>query len=148
MTSIRAFNKILSHQENLKNEAQLTYKESVDAFEEIATKLYQLLKKKEEVQKEYNYYLSSSGTVTTLATHYAYIEQINQRIQKVEVEVNAKRRVMNEKQDKLTEQYVEVKKFEKIIDHKTEKMKAHENYKENQTMDEVSMRQYFNHGNR
>lgn len=148
MTSIRAFHKILLHQENKKNEAHLAYKESVQSFEVVAEKLYQLLKKKEIVEKSYNDYLETNGTVTNLATHYAYIEQIKREIMTVQTEVNQKRSVMEHKQAKLTEEHVEVKKFESIIDKKQEQIKEKQKYIENQVMDEASNRQYFNHGNR
>lgn len=143
MTTIRAFHKILSHQERLKNQAQANYQEAVNSFEQVATKLYALLQKKERVETEYNYYLEASGTVTTLATHYAYIEQIKKQIEAVQVEVNRERFNMEKKQEKLTEAHVEVKKFEKIIEKKKSNIIALEVYQESQAMDEVSNRQYF-----
>lgn len=143
MTNIKAFQKILSHQERLKNEAQLNYQEAMNAFETVATKLYQLLQKKEEVEKQYAFYLTSSGTVTTLATHYAYIDEIKKKIQQVEFEVSKKRVVMEKKQVLLTQSHVEVKKFEIIIEKKNEKEKLREIYTEKQQMDETSLRQFL-----
>lgn len=113
MATIKAYNKILNHQENIKNQALLAYQQAINDFERSAEKLYLLLNKKEQVEKEYNYYLSSSGTVKTLATHYAFIEQIKERIYTVQVEVNQKRAVMEKKQQKLTEEHIEVKNLKK-----------------------------------
>ncbi|WP_112180844.1 MULTISPECIES: flagellar export protein FliJ [Paraliobacillus] len=143
MTNIKAFQKILSHQERLKNEAQINYQEAMNNFETVATKLYQLLQKKEEVEKQYAYYLKSSGTVTTLATHYAYIDEIKKKIQQVELEVSKKRVIMEKKQVLLTQSHIEVKKFEIIIEKKNEKEKLREIYTENQQMDETSLRQFL-----
>lgn len=148
MATVKAFNKILNHQEQLKSQAQLAYHQAINDFEGSAEKLLLLLEKKEQVEKEYNYYLSSSGTVTTLATHYAFIERIKEKIYHVQIEVNQKRAVMDKKQEKLTEAHVEVKKFEKIIEKKHLKEQDKIKYLENQAMDEISTRQYFNHGNR
>ncbi|SDB88648.1 flagellar FliJ protein [Pelagirhabdus alkalitolerans] len=148
MASINAFNKILDHQEREKNIAHKDYQHSVEEFETVAEQLYQLLQKKEQVEQEYNYYLKSSGTVTTLATHYAFIEQIKKKIDNVQVEVNKKRSIMDRKQQKLTKAHIEVKKFEKIIDHKIEHEHEKLKYHENKEMDEISSRQYFNRGNR
>lgn len=148
MTDIRAFIKILSHQERLKNEAQVNYQEAVNNFEIVATKLYELLQKKEQVESEYNYYLQISGSVTTLATHSAYIDHIKVTIKTVQNEVDQERLTMEKKQVLLTAAHIEMKKFEKIIEKKQEKIKATELYNENQTMDEVSNRQFFNQGNR
>lgn len=148
MATIKAYNKILNHQENIKNQALLAYQQAINDFERSAEKLYLLLNKKEQVEKEYNYYLSSSSAVKTLATHYAFIEQIKERIYTVQIEVNQKRAVMEKKQQRLTEEHIEVKKFEKIIEKKLLKKQEQENYLESQMMDEISTRQYFNHGNR
>lgn len=147
MATIKAYSKILNHQENLKNQALLDYQQAIRDFEQSAEKLYLLLNKKEQVEKEYNYYLSSSGTVTTLATHYAFIERIKERIYVVQMEVNQKRAVMEKKQEKLTEQHIEVKKFEKIIENKRKKEREREAYLESQLMDEISTRQFFNRRN-
>ncbi|WP_067838592.1 flagellar export protein FliJ [Amphibacillus sediminis] len=148
MTSIRAFNKIRDHQERIKNQAQLDYQEALHEFELVAEQLYLLLQKKEQVEKEYSYYLASSGTVKTLATHYAFIEQIKKKIDIVQTELNQKRFVMERKQQKLTSAHVEVKKFEKIIEKKHLKRQMADRYRENQTNDEIASRMYLNHGNR
>src|SRR5690625_224733 len=148
MATIKAFNKILNHQEQIKNQALLAHREAVNEFEISAEKLYLLLKKKEQVETEYNYYLSSAGTVTTLATHYAFIKQIQERIADVQVEVKQKRAVMEKKQQILTEEHIEVKKYEKIIERKEERKEERIKYNEKQMMDEISNRQYFNRGNR
>lgn len=40
------FEKVMTVREQEKNETEIAYKESVRVFEEVATKLYNLLKKK------------------------------------------------------------------------------------------------------
>ncbi|SEN58932.1 flagellar FliJ protein [Amphibacillus marinus] len=148
MTNVRAFNKILNHQQHLKNQAQMAYQTAVDEFQEVAEKLYLLLQKKEQVEKEYNYYLSSSGTVTTIATHYAFIERIKEKIALVQVELQKKRTMMEHRQQNLTAAHVEVKKIEKIIEKKKLKLVELERYHDMQAMDEVGSRLYFKHGDR
>lgn len=148
MTSIHAFEKILTHQEHLKNEAQLEYKSAVSAFETVAEELYQLLKQKETIEEKYQQTLHSSGSVTTLMTHHTYLQQLKQRILHVEAKVSEERVNMENKRSELTDQHVEVKKFEKIIDRKWEVIKNKEKENENKMLDEASIRQYFNHGER
>ncbi|CQR47698.1 Flagellar FliJ protein [Paraliobacillus sp. PM-2] len=143
MAGIQAFQKILFHQERLKKTAQMEYRQSVDQFETIATRLYQLLKKKEEVEVQYNYYLQSTGTVTTLATHHAYIDEIKNKINEMQVQVNQARTQMEEKQANLTNAHIEVKKFEKIIEKKQLDEKNIALYKEAKQLDETSMRQFL-----
>lgn len=148
MTTIHAFEKILHHQENLKNEAQLDYKLAVTDFEKVAEELYNLLKLKETTEEKYQNALHSTGSVTNLMTHHSYLQQLKTQILYVEAEVNNKRSVMEDKRSKLTDQHVEVKKFEKIIDHKWDSIKDKEKVAENKMLDEVSMRQYYNRGDR
>ncbi|MFB1049573.1 flagellar export protein FliJ [Paraliobacillus sp. JSM ZJ581] len=143
MAEIHAFQKILSHQERLKKNAQMEYKQSVDQFETVATTLYQLLRKKEEVQAQYNYYLESTGTVTTLATHHAYIDGIKSKIKHIQAQVDQARTQMELKQDNLTAAHVEVKKIEKIVETKQLNKKNSILYKESKQLDETSMRQFL-----
>jgi len=46
---IYRFEKVLTIREQEKNETEIAYKESVRSFEEIANRLYELLKKKEDL---------------------------------------------------------------------------------------------------
>ena len=43
------FEKVLTFREQEKTETEMEFKNSVEAFEKVATKLYDLLKKKEEI---------------------------------------------------------------------------------------------------
>jgi len=148
MTNVQAFEKILHHQENLKNEAQLEYKSAVTDFETVAEELYQLLKQKETIEDKYQQALHTSGSVTTLMTHHTYLQQLKKQILHVEATVNEKRSIMEDKRSMLTDQHVEVKKYEKIIDHKWEVIKSKEKESESKMLDEASIRQYYNHGDR
>lgn len=148
MTNIQAFEKILHHQENLKNEAQLEYKSAVSEFEIVAEELYQLLKQKETTEDKYQQALHTSGSVTSLMTHHTYLQQLKKQIRHVETTVNEKRTFMEGKRSLLTDQHVEVKKYEKIIDHKWEMIQAKEKELESKMLDEASIRQYYNHGDR
>lgn len=146
MTSIQAFEKILHHQENLKNEAQLEYKTAVTEFETVAEELYQLLKQKETIEDKYQQTLHTAGSVTALMTHHTYLQQLKKQILHVERTVNEKRAIMEDKRSMLTDQHVEVKKYEKIIDRKWEVIKSKEKETESKRLDEASIRQYYNHG--
>ncbi len=148
MADIRAFEKILSHQLRLKNMAQVDYKQAVDQFEIVATKLYELMKKKEEVLEQYNNHLRSTGTVVTLATHYAYIDELKGKINDIQVQVNQARTTMEKKRNVLTEAHIEVKKFEKLIEKKQVNEKNAMLYQEKKQLDETSMRQFLMKENR
>ncbi|MDL4840063.1 flagellar export protein FliJ [Aquibacillus rhizosphaerae] len=148
MANTKAFQKILSFREREKNEAQIAYKQSVESFEDVATQLYNLLRKKEDVENKYNYYLETMGSVTNIATHYSYIERIKEKITRLETSVNEARHVMDAKQLKLTNAHIETKKYEKLIERKKLKLKEHELEQENKLMDETSIIQFLNNRDR
>lgn len=144
MVNTKTFKKILSLQEKEKNAAQMAYKESVDCFESVATQFYNLLRKKEEVEQKYHYYLENTGSVTAIATHHSYIENIKTKIATIQITVDKARNDMEQKQELLTEAHIELKKYEKLIERKQMKEKERELYEENKIMDETSVRQFLN----
>ncbi len=70
---IYRFEKVLTVREQEKQQTEIAYKESVQSFEEIATKLYELLKKKEDLitfQQERLKIGSSIDEIQSLFTFY------------------------------------------------------------------------------
>ncbi|WP_186577471.1 flagellar export protein FliJ [Aquibacillus kalidii] len=148
MANVKTFQKILDYRQVQKNDAQMAYSQSVESFEAIATKLYNLLRKKEEIERQYQTYIENVGTVTTIATHYSYLEQLNKKILQLEVTVNKARNEMDIKQLALTDAHIEVKKFEKLIEQKKQKQVQLELIEDNKVMDETSVRQFLFHKDR
>ncbi|WP_188454388.1 flagellar export protein FliJ [Virgibacillus oceani] len=148
MTGTVALSKILHVRENEKLDAQKAYHHSMELFEEIALQLYNLLRKKEAAEESYEGFLQRSIAIDKIKEQATYIERINKQINVLQASVQKARSEMETRQEELTHAHVEVKKFEKIMEHR--RMSREEEIKkiENATMDELSIQQYLSHGYR
>ena len=148
MAETAAFTKILHLRENEKKTAQKAYQQSLDSFEKIATKLYNLLRKKENAEVSYDFYIQSTTPIEQIKEQALYIERLNSQINEIQYLVQRARNDMESKQDILTDAHVEVKKFEKIIEIRKSAKEEYNKRVENNFMDELSITQYLNHKNR
>lgn len=137
--------KILDIREREKRDAQIAYKQAVDLFEEVGTKLLKILQKKESVEASYEESLQSNMNLDQIQDQLAYIESLNKHIEDLQYQVQQARFHMESKQQILTEAHVETKKFEKIID--IRKTEAQDVLKraEASFMDDISIQQYLSH---
>jgi flagellar protein FliJ len=140
------FEKVMSIREREKDEALDSYNQSVRRFEEAAGKLYELLKKKEDLE-EFQFSKLASGLPVQEIRHYQhFIHSLEKTIEHYQQVVFNARNQMNYYQDKLTEKNIEVKKYEKMkekdIVRFTESMKL----AENRQMDDISIQLYANRG--
>ncbi|MCD5322684.1 MULTISPECIES: flagellar export protein FliJ [Pontibacillus] len=147
MTSLSTFHKLLDLKEQDKHVAQKNYQDSMDQFEDVATRLYQLLKKKENAEAYYEAEVQKGLSITALHSHHAYIEQLSQQIEEVQQVVQEARNNMNDKQGMLSESHIEYKKYELLINRKVEQQQIKVQTFEKQMMDEISVQQYINQGN-
>ena len=136
------FGKILVVREQEKNESEMAYKESIRVFEDIATKLYDLLKKKEDLinfQQERLQYGSSIDEIN----HYArFIDSLEKTITDVQQKVVQARAKMNWHEQKLLEKNLEVRKFEKMREKDFEAFKEEQQRIETIQLDELSSLAY------
>ena len=136
------FGKILVVREQEKNESEMAYKESIRVFEGIATKLYDLLKKKEDLinfQQERLQYGSSIDEIN----HYArFINSLEKTITDVQQKVVQARAKMNWHEQKLLEKNLEVRKFEKMREKDFEAFKEEQQRIETIQLDELSSLAY------
>lgn len=146
MSNVATFYKLLNLKETEKNMAQKDYQESVDHFEEKATKLYHLLKQKEDAELKYLETLELPTNVSTLHLNQQYIERLEKQINQLQPSVQQARGEMEEKQEKLSSAHIEMKKYEKIIERKEESYKASVATQEKKDMDEISMQQFISQG--
>ncbi|SER06388.1 flagellar FliJ protein [Gracilibacillus ureilyticus] len=135
------FEKIKSVRENEKNEIRMEFEDAQTKFEHEAKELYQLLKKKEAMETKYQECLQN-GDIETVRGYYNYLHYITPNIIDVQKRVTVARENMNQVQQKLSDQYIEVKKIEKIIDRKKRKELAWINKQEIMLMDEISIRKF------
>lgn len=148
MADIATFHKLLQIKETDKNVAHKVYQESVEEFEQVATTMYELLKKKEQAEEYYHHQLQHNTQVTDLHMTFNYIEQLDKQISQMQSSVQKARNQMESKQEELTSAHVEMKKYEKIIDRKEHNLHSLLMENEKKHMDELSMQQFISQGNR
>lgn len=143
MAGTAALSKVLHVRENEKAKAQKAYQKSIDIFEEVATELYELLRKKETAESSYEECLQRSAPIDKIREQAMYIENLNRQILNLQRDVREARSDMELKHNRLSDAYVEVKKFEKIIEHRQKETAAMIEKNEKDTMDDISIRQYM-----
>lgn len=148
MAETVTLSKLLHVRENERNDAQKAYQHALAFFEDIATQLYTLLRKKEDAEESYDNSLQTTVPLEIIKEQVAYIELLNNQILRLQQKVQHARSDMESKQLKLTDAHVEVKKYEKIIDTRKKSEKEVEAKLEKVSMDEISMQQFLSHKNR
>lgn len=142
------FAKILDVKEQEKTQSEIAYKESVRAFENVATKLYEMLKKKEDLIAYQNERLKVGASIDEI-THYAnFISSLEKTIEDLQKKVAQARIKMNWHEEKLLESTIEVRKYEKMKARDFEAYKEEQNRLENNRLDELSSLSYYKKENR
>ncbi|MFC0014349.1 MULTISPECIES: flagellar export protein FliJ [Allobacillus] len=143
MNTIHSIEKICHIREKEVNEAQAQYQRAIDYFEEQATQLFQLLKKKEMLQEQFDNRLKERVTVTYIHTMHDSIQRIETEEKALQSKVHQARVNMEQKEKQLKEAHFEMKKIEKLFQLKKEELKEFAKKKEADFMDEISVQQYF-----
>ncbi len=143
MGSIAQFEKILTIRTTEKDIAMKEYQESVEDFETVALELYNLLKEKEEIEEELNNKFQSQVTVQEIQHYQNYLEMLEKQILVVNQKVQQAREKMEVKKQKLSDSYIEMKKFERIVDIKKREFLEHIAKLENDQMNEISIQQFL-----
>lgn len=108
------FENILTYQEQKRDESEATYKRAVETFEKDATELYHLLKKKEDTVAEQQEKLMTGLTIEQMHYYIHYIDQLEREVEHVQKKVVESRARMEWFEEKLLEDTIEVKKYEKM----------------------------------
>ncbi|WP_153123695.1 flagellar export protein FliJ [Peribacillus tepidiphilus] len=141
------FEKILTLKEKEKKDAYARYSEALKAFEEVAEKLYRLLKKKEDLLALQQEKLISGLSVQEIRHQQVFLDNLEKIIEHYQKEVIQARNKLNLFQNILHEKNMEVKKYEKMqekdFNRFLEIIKVHEN----KLMDEISIQQFISKEN-
>lgn len=132
------FERVLTVREQEKQQAEIAYKESVRAFEEVATKLYELLKEKENLIDFQNEKLKNGSTIVEINHYATFLESLEKTIADVQKKVIEARAKMNWYEQKLMEKNMEVRKLEKMKERDFEAFKEEQNRFEMNQLDEIS----------
>ncbi|MEK4424428.1 flagellar export protein FliJ [Solibacillus sp. FSL K6-1523] len=137
------FEKILVVREQEKNESEMAFKESVQVFEEIATKLYDLLKKKEDLTTYQQERLAVGSSIDEINHYSKFIDSMEKTIADVQQKVVQARAKMNWHEQKLLEKNLEVRKYEKMRENDYEHYKEDQQRIEAIQLDELSTIAYY-----
>lgn len=140
------FEKILTIKEKEKSDARAKYNEAQKNFEKIAEKLYNLLKKREELIEFQQFKLSTGLSVQDIRHNQLFMDNLEKIIEQCQKDVIQARYKMNLQQENLKEKNMEVKKYEKIKEKDLQKFLKVVKKAENEQMDEISIQQFLNKG--
>jgi flagellar protein FliJ len=140
------FEKILTIKEKEKNDANSKYNEALKRFEEVAEKLYKLLKKKEDLHIFQQEKLKAGLSVQDIRHHQQFMDNLEKMIEQCQKEVIETRHRMNLFETKLLEKNVEVKKYEKIKEKDFRRFLDVSKEADQKNMDEISIQQYVSKG--
>lgn len=132
------FDKVLTFREQEKNESESAYKESIESFEKIATQLYDLLKKKENILVEQQEKMEKGFSVNEIHHYARFIESIEARIASLQQQVIQARSKMNWYEERLLDKTIEVKKYEKMREKDRNAYQEEMEHKEAERLDELS----------
>ncbi|MCQ6274095.1 flagellar biosynthesis chaperone FliJ [Bacillus sp. V3B] len=140
------FEKIMMLKEREKDEALSVYNDSVKRFEEAAEKLYEALKKKEDLESYQSTKLENGLPVQEIRHHQRFILNLQKTIDHYQQMVHNSRTHMHFYQEKLMEKNIEVKKYEKMQE--KGKLEFFEGLKqiEARQMDDISIQYYVHRG--
>ena len=141
------FANILTVREQEKHETEIAYKESVRAFEDVATRLYDLLKKKEDLLEYQRQRLHIGASIDEIGHYANFINSMEKTIEDVQQKVVQARTKMNWHEQKLLEKNLEVRKFEKMKEKDFEAFKEEQNRLDTILLDELSGQAYFRQRN-
>lgn len=132
------FEKILVVREQEKNETEIAFKESIRIFEEAATKLYDLLKKKEDLIEFQQERLRIGSSIDEVSHYARFLDSMEKTIADVQQKVVQARAKMNWHEQKLIEKNLEVRKFEKMRERDFESFREEQERIEASRLDELS----------
>ncbi|MER2059418.1 MAG: flagellar export protein FliJ [Niallia sp.] len=139
------FEKILTIREREKEEASSAYNQSVNRFEEAAEKLYELLKRKEDLEAYQADKIATGLSVQEIRHHQQFVGNLAKTIEHAQKMVQNARNSMVYFQEKMLEKNMEVKKFVKIKEKDHTNYLASERAAEAKQMDDISLQQYMQH---
>lgn len=138
------FEKILTIKTREKDEAFNVYNQAVNRFEEAATKLYENLKKKEDLENYQNSRLVNGLPVQEIRHYQQFVNNLEKTINYYQKLVINARNHMNFYQEKLMEKNIEVKKYEKMKEKDLTDFTENMKLLEGKQMDDISIQHFMN----
>ncbi|WP_216827986.1 flagellar export protein FliJ [Alkalihalobacterium elongatum] len=136
--------KVLEIKENEKQASENEYSKATREFEDTATRLYDLLKKKEDLEAGCQQQMNEGIPVHQLQQHQTILMRLNVDIEKQQQSTNLARNLMYQKQKELVNASIELRKYEKMKELKYQEYIEEQKKLDNMRMDEISLQLYVN----
>jgi flagellar protein FliJ len=134
--------KVLSVKQKEKESIELELGEAVQAFESIAEEVYSLLKRKEDIENLSNQQFQQRIFVNDLQNTQRFILSMANKIKELQPVLQRARERMQVIQQKLLQQTIEVKKYEKLKEKQFHAYEMELTSYENKQNDEFSVLRY------
>ena len=134
--------KVMEHKDREKSEAEKQYSDAIDQFETVATKLYETLKQKEDLQKRQADQLGQGLPIAEIQHHEQVLTYLQKEIDTLQWKTQRARKMMTDKERLLVSKSIDVKKYERMKDIKYEEYKEQEKQEETKFLDEISVQQF------
>jgi flagellar protein FliJ len=134
--------KVLSVKQKEKESIELELGEAVQAFESIAEEIYSLLKRKEDIENLSNQQFQQRIVVNDLQNTQRFLLSMSNKIKELQPVLQRARERMQIIQQKLLQQTIEVKKYEKLKEKQFNAYEMELTLYENKQNDEFSVLRY------
>jgi flagellar protein FliJ len=134
--------KVLSVKQKEKESIELELGEAVQAFESIAEEIYSLLKRKEDIENLSNQQFQQRIVVNDLQNTQRFLLSMANKIKELQPVLQRARERMQIIQQKLLQQTIEVKKYEKLKEKQFNAYEMELTLYENKQNDEFSVLRY------
>lgn len=141
------FSKVLKIREDEKDKVLGVYFEAVSKFERVAEKLYEYLKKKEDLEAYQSERIAEGLSIQEVQHHQQFIANLDRSIAHYQQLVINARSQMEFYREQLLEKNIEVKKYEKMKERDYARYMEAEKQADNRQMDEISIQQFVNRTN-
>lgn len=135
--------KILEVRVNDKIKAEKDFSRATKQFQEVATKLFEQLKRKEQYEIEYYTRIETAIPIFEIQQSHTILNQMQQQIDKQQLFTQKARDNMNMKEETLVIKSIEQKKYEKMKQIKYENYIEETKRQDNLFMDEISVQQFM-----
>ncbi|MDR7072141.1 flagellar export protein FliJ [Fictibacillus barbaricus] len=131
--------KVLSVKQKEKESIELELGEAVQAFESIAEEIYNLLKRKEDIENQANLQFQQKIIINDLQNTQRFLLSMTNKVKELQPLLQKARERMQLIQQKLLQQTIEVKKYEKLKEKQFKSYEVSQNWHEMKQNDEFSM---------
>ncbi|MGX9133664.1 flagellar export protein FliJ [Rummeliibacillus sp. JY-2-4R] len=138
------FDQVMNVKQQEKLQIEIAYKEATKSFEDVATKLYTLLKKKEDLIDFQEKKLAKGSTINEIHHYSRFLDSIEKTINETQQKVIQARSKMEWHKDKLLEKSLEYRKYEKMKEKDFKEFQKGQDRLEMIQLDELSSIAFYN----